>query len=211
MKRLLLSLFFFLPVTFQPALAVQHATECDRLAAIPYDRNRPEGVPGLEFKNVDAKRALIACELEVARDPGNPRYQFQFGRSLQRARRFPEAVKWYRLAAEQGFSPAQSNIGVLYFWGLGVAQNSIEAMNWFHKAAEQRYSPAQYMLGRVYLRGKVVKRNDVRTLMWFTIAIADGFEKADVLRDTVAIGMTPTQIADAQRMAREWLDAHPPR
>lgn len=209
MKRLLLSLFLILPVTFPPALAAQHATECDRLTAIPCDRNRPEGVAGLEFKDIDAKRAVIACEQEVARDAGNPRYQFLLGRSLHKAQRFPEAVKWYRLAAEQDFSPAQNNIGVLYFWGLGVSQNSLEAMKRFRKAAEQSYSPAQYWLGRVYLRGKVVKRDDMRTLMWFTVAFTQGFEKAALLRDTVATGMTPTQIADAQRMAREWLNAHP--
>jgi len=31
-----------------------------------------------------------------------------------------EAAKWYRLAAEQGYAPAQANLGVMYRNGEGV-------------------------------------------------------------------------------------------
>jgi hypothetical protein len=40
--------------------------------------------------------------------------------------------------------------------------------------------------------------------MWFNLAGAGGFTKSVELRDTVAGKMTLQQIADAQRLARDW-------
>ena len=48
-----------------------------------------------------------------------------------------EAVKEYREAAEEGDAEAQSNLGVMYVKGQGVAQDDAEAVRWFRKAAEQ--------------------------------------------------------------------------
>ena len=49
--------------------------------------------------------------------------------------------------------------------------------------------------------------------MWFNLAASrlTGEVRENVVnnRDTVAELMTPTQIADAQRLAREWDAAHP--
>ncbi|MBT4710161.1 MAG: sel1 repeat family protein [Alphaproteobacteria bacterium] len=44
---------------------------------------------------------------------------------------------WYRLAAEQGMSEAQNNLGGLYGAGLGVPQDTIQAYAWFSVAADQ--------------------------------------------------------------------------
>jgi hypothetical protein len=44
-------------------------------------------------------------------------------------------VKWYRLAAEQGYSIAQSNLGLMYGKGHGVIQDYIRALMWFNIAA----------------------------------------------------------------------------
>ena len=50
---------------------------------------------------------------------------------------YAEAVKWYRLAAEQGYAKAQNNLGVRYENGEGVLQDYAEAMKWYRLAAEQ--------------------------------------------------------------------------
>jgi TPR repeat protein len=47
-----------------------------------------------------------------------------------------EAVKWYRLAAEQGDALAQSNLGVMYEFGQSVPQDIVQAHMWFDLAAE---------------------------------------------------------------------------
>ena len=48
---------------------------------------------------------------------------------------YAEAVKWYRLAAQQGVADAQFNLGLSYAKGEGVAQNDIKAHLWFNLAA----------------------------------------------------------------------------
>ncbi len=46
-----------------------------------------------------------------------------------------EAVKWYRLAAEQGDANAQYNLGVMYVLGEGVIQDDVYAHMWLNIAA----------------------------------------------------------------------------
>jgi TPR repeat protein len=48
-----------------------------------------------------------------------------------------EAARYYRLAAEQGFAFAQSNLGHLYSDGEGVAQDFVEAAQLYGLAAAQ--------------------------------------------------------------------------
>ena len=51
--------------------------------------------------------------------------------------RVTEAVKWYRLAAEQGNEYGQKNLGVMYEYGRGVGQSLTEAVKWYRLSAEQ--------------------------------------------------------------------------
>ena len=51
------------------------------------------------------------------------------------AQDYGEAVRFYRLAAEQGYAPAQFNLGVSYATGEGVAQDMVRAYMWFDLAA----------------------------------------------------------------------------
>ena len=46
-----------------------------------------------------------------------------------------EAVKWYRLAAEQGYADAQTNLGVMYGTGQGVIKDNVYAHMWGNLAA----------------------------------------------------------------------------
>lgn len=48
-----------------------------------------------------------------------------------------EAVKWYRLAAEQGHAWAQYVLGNAYYDGKGVKRDYVEAVKWWQMAAEQ--------------------------------------------------------------------------
>ena len=69
-------------------------TECDIVAADPYDDGRlTAGVPwGL----VNTSIAIRACVRSIASDPSNPRLQFNLGRALDIAERFDEAENFYR-------------------------------------------------------------------------------------------------------------------
>ena len=46
-----------------------------------------------------------------------------------------EAVRWYRLGAEQGNVSAQNNLGVMYVNGKGVPQDFVYAHLWWNLAA----------------------------------------------------------------------------
>ena len=48
---------------------------------------------------------------------------------------YADAMKWYRLAADQGDEDAQNNLGVMYAKGQGVPQDYAEAYVWFSVAA----------------------------------------------------------------------------
>jgi len=48
-----------------------------------------------------------------------------------------EAVKWFRQAADQNLAAAQSNLGVCYERGDGVAKYEVEAYKWDLLAAAQ--------------------------------------------------------------------------
>ncbi len=119
-----------------------------------------------------------------------------------------EAVRWYRLAADQEHPTAQFTLGNLYARGQGVPRDETEAARWSRLAAEHGVASAQYSLGLMYATGQGVQRDDVEAHMWFNLAAAQSSgedrETYVTSRDTVAARMTADQIAEAQRRAREW-------
>jgi len=70
--------------------------------------------------------------------------------------------------------------------------------------AEQGDASAQYMLGVFYDNGLGVPQDRVRAHMWLNLAARQGKEGAATFRDLIARLMTPAQIAEAQKLAREW-------
>jgi len=70
-----------------------------------------------------------------------PKAQFSLGfmndEGLGVTRDYKAAVKWYKLAAEQGDADAQYNLGVMYSSGKGVIQNYTLAHMWWNISASQ--------------------------------------------------------------------------
>ncbi|WP_283393951.1 tetratricopeptide repeat protein [Candidatus Pelagisphaera phototrophica] len=121
------------------------------------------------------------------------------------AETFEEIKEW----AEQGHDFAQHRLGMMYAKGEGVPQDSKEAVRWYTKAAEQGIASAQNNLGFSYAKGQGVLQDYVRSHMWYNIAAANGYEDGPKNRDIVAEEMTSDQIAEAQKMAREMVEANP--
>jgi TPR repeat protein len=97
----------------------------------------------------------------------------------------------------------------MYHNGYGVLQDYKEAIKWYHRAAEQGSNRAQYNLGLMYDNGYGVPQNYVKAHMWYNIAGLAGETVPVSYRDSVALEMTSTQVADAQRLASEWIEKHP--
>ncbi len=73
---------------------------------------------------------------------------------------YPEALIWFKEAAEQGDATSQYFLGIMYNRGQGLlSSNFIEAANWYKKAAEQGIADAQYNLAVMYDEGKGVQQN----------------------------------------------------
>ncbi len=78
------------------------------------------------------------------------------------------------------------------------------ALKEFRPLAERGKAVAQWSLGIMYERGRSVPQDYVQAYRWYTLAAAKGLKEAVKGRDLLEKRMTPTQIAEAQRLAREW-------
>ena len=116
-----------------------------------------------------------------------------------------EAVRWWRLAAEQGQVDAQFLIGSMYY---GVPQDYPEAARWFHLAAAQGHGEAQGILGTMYFMAQGVPRDFVEAYMWASLAASHlsgaAREQTVTLLDEMVTVMTPAEINEAQGRARNW-------
>ncbi|MCF7920574.1 MAG: HNH endonuclease [Candidatus Cloacimonetes bacterium] len=88
------------------------------------------------------------------------------------------AVKWYKLAAEQGYVSAQFNLGYAYYSGVGVLQDYEKAAKWFRSAAEQGYVQAQHYLGWCCYNGNGVIQDIKEAVKWYKLAAEQGYVSA---------------------------------
>ena len=124
---------------------------------------------------------------------------------------FVESARWYMKAAEQGHPVAQSNLGTYYERGEGVPQDGKLAAKWYARSAEQGYTIGQSNYAIFLAAGKLVQQDYVEAHKWANLAAARATPENQKIfaesRDRIAAEMTPAQIAEAQKRAREWLDA----
>jgi len=113
-----------------------------------------------------------------------------------------ESFRWTRMAAGNGIVQAQVETGVAYMYGLAVPQDYRAASRWLRKAAEQGDARGAVSLGDLYESGWGVPKDYVQAHMWFNLASAQGNADARKSRDRIAEKMTPSQIAEAQRLTR---------
>lgn len=138
---------------------------------------------------------------------GDSDAEFSLGRMYYNGQGVPhnnaEAVKWFHKAANQGHALAQLYLGVMYAGGLGEPQDYAEAVKWYRKAADQGNGTAQNFLGLTYYTGQGVPQDYVQAHKWFNLS-EEKISWAVRMRDQVESMMTPAQIAEAQKLAREW-------
>ena len=104
----------------------------------------------------------------------------------------------------QGNSDAQYKLCELSERGQGLPQDYQEALRWCGLAADQGHGGAMFILGRLYHTAHGVAQDFVRAHMWYNLATAHGYHNGKKWRDRLADDMSPRQIAEAQKLAREW-------
>jgi TPR repeat protein len=120
---------------------------------------------------------------------------------------YAEALKWYQRDAERSNdAAAQFNVGRIYGRLAGEQGPALHilASRWYQLAANQGYASVQFHLGLMYDNGEGVPQDYVLAHMWLNLAAARGYEGAKENRDLVASHVTPDQLAEAQRLARDW-------
>jgi TPR repeat protein len=120
-----------------------------------------------------------------------------------------ESARWYRLAAEQGHDRAQYDLALMYAEGKGVPEDATEALRLYRLAADQGHSRAQFRLGRMHGRGDDLPNDRVLAYMWYDLAASRGHELARGFQGRIERQMSGGQIAEAQRLSREWMETHP--
>lgn len=177
-----------------------------------------EGVPQNYAEAAKWYRLAAEHSFVVGDDPWNRLIagaQISLGEMYARGQGLPqnfaEAIKWWSKAADQGDAYAQDDLGVMYASGQGVPQDYAEAARWFRKAANQGNADAQLRLGTMYVLGEAVPQDYVLAHMWLNLAASqfgpsakERHDSAVMARDFAARKMTPAQIAEAQKLAREW-------
>jgi len=109
-------------------------------------------------------------------------FNYHFGEGNYKAD--VEAVKWFKLAAEQGNMEAEFNLGYCYTYnsscGIEDGPNFAEGAKWFLKAAQQGFAPAQSALGFCYSLGIGVPASGAKSKMWLKKAAEQGDTDAQV-------------------------------
>ena len=129
-------------------------------------------------------------------------FMFDLGKGV--AEDDKQAVYWYKKAAEQGDAIGQWSLATMYQYGEGVAEDDTQAVYWYRKAAEQGYAKAQYNLGLKYGKGEGVAEDYILAYKWANLAAAQGDKDAIEFKNDLRKLMTQAQIAEAQRLSREW-------
>jgi TPR repeat protein len=160
---------------------------------------------------------LSACTEPVKTETPEPapvtaQAALQSAKDAYQRQDYPQAVEWFRKAAELGDAKGQYSLGVAYNEGKGVPQDYAQAAQWFRKAAEQGVAQAQNNLGFLYQQGQGVPKDLSLAAQWFRKAAEQGFPQAQknlgfAYRDGQGVKKDPVQAAAWLRKAAAQGDA----
>ena len=107
-------------------------------------------------------------------------------------------------AAKQGYPDAQHALGHMYLHGWGGAKDASEGARWVKEVAEQGNVEAQVLLAALFLTGEGVKKDETAAYMWLSVEGSRGDADTKRLRDILSRHMSSEQIANAEKLAKEW-------
>lgn len=87
-----------------------------------------------------------------------------------------------------------------------VAGSFREAYRGYLDLAEAGNAVSQYYLGKMYLKGSGTLQDFCLAHMWFNLAASQDLKKAALQLEKLTSQMTAEQLAEAQKMARDWVN-----
>jgi hypothetical protein len=113
-----------------------------------------------------------------------------------------EAFKWYLKAAEGGYTPAMTQVGLMFVQGEGTAADLPAAVKWLTAAADQNDPEAMYSLANMYAAGQgVIADQDKAAGLWVKAADKGHAQAGRKLGKKVAA----LDIKDVDKNSLAWL------
>ena len=141
---------------------------------------RESGAKSTMAKTAPASDSLD--EVKSKAEAGDAEAQFNLGQMLRLGkdveRDDAEAVRLYRLAAEQRHAKAQFTLGWMYANGRGVDRDDAEAVKLYRLAVEQGHDGAHTNLGWMYENGRGVEQDNAEAVRLYRFAAEQGSAQA---------------------------------
>jgi TPR repeat protein len=157
----------------------------------PHEVRNLEGPSPVLVANVDPREAATWYAQAEA---------YYEGRGVTQDR--PEALKWYRKAADSGLPLAMNDVGVLYNNGWGVARDHRTAARWYRRAADRGEPWGMNNLGTLHQNGLGVARDYKAAASWYRKAADKGL--ADAMNNLGTMYDTGQGLPRDEREAATW-------
>ena len=115
---------------------------------------------------------FVAAPLPSAGDP------FTLGWYAYEAGDYRHAQSLWLPLAEQDDMYAQSNLGFMYEYGQGTAEDAQQAAYWYRQSARNGLAEAQFNLALMYANGSGIRQDPLRAAYWFRQAAEQGLADA---------------------------------
>jgi TPR repeat protein len=179
-------------------------TDCDRLAAYPWDPHGANGVSGVAFGKIDIVPALTACNEAMRQYPDVARFVFQAGRIAFQQKDYVLARQYFEKAIAMGSDAGMAGLGFHYQYGLGVSQNYNEARRWYEKGAAAGIPGAMNYLGSLYEAGTGVAKDYNEARKWYEKAAAAG--EPNAMRNLGNLYQNGNGVPQDKQTARKWYE-----
>ena len=135
----------------------------------------------------ESLKEITLQKLQKYADKGEWRAQFEMGLINENNKNYDEAIRWYKLAAQNGSSGAMRNIGMIYYYGKEREVDYHEAYEWFMSAIRcASNTHAMYLVGEMFEKGLYVDKNIQTAISWYQKAQRQG--SADAGKRLQALG-----------------------
>lgn len=148
---------------------------CDQYAANPYDQQKSPEFAGVSFAVLQGQldSAIRACELAYEQYPGEPRFAYQLGRTLQR-NDVKRAIGLYQSAVAAGHIAAYDNLG----WSYSKIGDQLASEQAFLTGASLGDPSCMYSLGTILEKRSKSKRISREALVAYYQAAQRGHLEA---------------------------------
>jgi TPR repeat protein len=111
-------------------------------------------------------------------EKGDADSQHKAGLYYNRHKNYSFAFTWFQKSAEQEYAPAQNDLGTLYRYGRGVAQDYVKAAELYMKAAEQGDANGEFNMAVMYDKGYGIPADSGKAFEFFQRAALKGVAEA---------------------------------